>query len=138
MALVPTNDIQLDLEDIEEETEPSLTWKIDFETGRITGMIDKLEAVKQAVHVILQTERYEHLIYSFDFGTELKGLFGMSPIFVESDLERRISEALEQDDRIQGIENFQAEIKGDSIVARFTVITDYGSFDYEQEVASSV
>ena len=39
----------------------SRTWRLDAETGRIAGKIDGLEAVKQAVFKILQTERYAYM-----------------------------------------------------------------------------
>src|SRR5690606_42159936 len=69
--------------EVEEEQQPSLTYAIDFEKGRIRGMIDELEAVKQAVFLILQTERYRYLIYSDDYGSELEGLIGRDPLFVD-------------------------------------------------------
>ncbi|WP_019123711.1 DUF2634 domain-containing protein [Brevibacillus massiliensis] len=70
---------------VEEQQQPSLTWKLDPEKKRITGMIDGLEAVKQAVGIMLRTERFRYLIYSFNFGSELKGLIGLSPLFVQSE-----------------------------------------------------
>ena len=43
-------DLVLDVEDVEEEAEQtSRTYRIDFENGCIDGMIDGLEAVKQAI-----------------------------------------------------------------------------------------
>nr|WP_313787934.1 DUF2634 domain-containing protein [Paenibacillus larvae] len=32
------------------------------------------------MHKILHTERYEHLIYSPDYGSELTGLIGQPPL----------------------------------------------------------
>lgn len=112
----------------------SRTWKLDLASGRIRGVIDGLEAVKQAAFKILQTQRYRYLIYSFDYGHELESLIGLNPLFVKSELTRIIQEALLQDDRIQGIENMEVAIAGDSISAEFTVNTVYGSFGITQEV----
>lgn len=120
--------------EITTEQQPSLTYRIDFEKRRITGLTDGLEAVKQAVFLILQTERYEYLIYSTDYGSELRGLVGMEPAYIQSELKRRITEALTQDDRIEDVTNFQTEINGDSATVRFTVVTTFGDFPTEQEV----
>lgn len=132
--LPSNNDIELDDSILEEDVEPSLTWKLDFKAGKITGMIDGMEAIKQSVFHILNTERYEHLIYSFDYGSELKGLIGLSPIFIESELNRRVEEALQQDDRITGIDNFSMTRSEDKALVTFTVISELGNFKYEQEV----
>lgn len=120
----------------EEVQQPSRTYQIDFEKGRIVGMVDGLEAVKQAVIKILMTERYEHLIYSTDYGSELKGLVGKEPAFIRSELKRRITEALMQDDRIENVTDFQIDIVGDTATIQFTVVSIYGSF--RQEVTASV
>src|SRR5690606_10014182 len=123
---------------ITEEIQPSLTFGIDFEKGRIIGMIDGLEAVKQAVFIILQTERYRYLIFSPDFGSELQGLIGRDPLFVQSELKRRIREALMQDDRIEDVTNFNIQFNGDSALVRFTVVSIFGNFEAEQEVTAVV
>lgn len=121
---------------IEEIEQPSQTWKLDFEKGKVTRVIDNLEAIKQAVFKILQTDRFQYLIYSFNYGHELDTLIGQNPLFVQSEFTRMIIEALTQDDRITGIENMQIDIEGDRMFARFTVVTQYGSFD--QEVSTNV
>nr|WP_313785006.1 DUF2634 domain-containing protein [Paenibacillus larvae] len=48
--------------------------------------MDGLEAIRQAVHKILHTERYEHLIYSPDYGSELTGLIGQAPFMYSPSL----------------------------------------------------
>lgn len=110
---------------------PSRTWRLDAETGRIAGKIDGLEAVKQAVFKILQTERYAYMAYSFDYGVELRSLMGQSPAYAQSELRRRIAEALLQDARIQNVRDFQFEQTGDSMTVRFTVESSAGTFDQE-------
>lgn len=111
--------------------QPSRTWRLDAETGRIAGKIDGLEAVKQAVFKILQTERYAYMAYSFDYGVELRNLMGQSPAYAQSELRRRIAEALLQDARIQNVRDFQFEQTEDSMTVRFTVESSAGTFDQE-------
>lgn len=115
---------------------PSKTWKLDFERGRVTGMIDRLEAVKQAVFLILQTERFHYLIYSKNFGVELEGVIGMSAGLLESEIRRRIREALLQDDRIRDVTDITISVNGDSASVRFTVVTIFGAVT--EEVAIDV
>lgn len=115
--------------------QPSRTWRIDFEKGRVVGYISELDAVKQSVFLILNSERYEYPIFSFDYGADLTNAIGKDQALIKSELNRRINDALTQDDRIERIENFTAEIQGDSIFVTFTVISKYGSFVTTQEVS---
>lgn len=119
---------------VQEAQQPSLTWYLDFEKGKVVGKIDGLVAIRQSVFMILQTERFNHLIYSFNYGHELQGLIGKSPLLVQSEINRIINEALGQDDRIQGIQNLSITSNGDSLTCAFTVVTDLGNFDFSQEV----
>mgnify|MGYP001286649686 FL=1 len=121
---------------VEEVQQPSKTYKLDFEKRRIFGMTDGLEAVKQAVFKILQTDRFRYLIYSPDYGMEWNGLVGANPAFIRSELRRRITEALIQDDRIEDVTDFQIDVTGDAATVRFTVVSSFGSFT--QEVTTSV
>ncbi|MFD2329112.1 DUF2634 domain-containing protein [Cohnella sp. GCM10020058] len=111
--------------------QPSLTYRIRTDTGQAAGMVDGLEAVKQSVLKILGTERFEHFIYSFDYGTETARLAGASPAFVQAELARTIREALLQDDRINEVNDMQITIQGDEALASFTVISDLGAFGSE-------
>ncbi|ALS25486.1 hypothetical protein IJ21_00310 [Paenibacillus sp. 32O-W] len=123
---------------LEETEETSRTWHLDFEAGRIAGMADGLQAMQQAVYMALRTDRYRHLIYSYDYGSELSGLVGSHSPSVRSDAARMIREALEPDDRIIGIEDVEVETAGDGLRIRFTVHTTFGNFQMEQEVNANV
>lgn len=124
-------DVIVNNEPLEETEQPSLTWKLDFDSGRITGKIDELEAVRQSVFKILQSDRFWHDIYSFDYGHELKSLLGSNPLIAESETKRMVREALMQDDRIREVTTIEVGITDDYLTARFLVVTDYGSFDAE-------
>ncbi|WP_018213740.1 DUF2634 domain-containing protein [Desulfitobacterium hafniense] len=113
---------------------PSLTWRLDPAKGRITGRLDRLESVQQAAAKILQTQRFRHLIYTPNYGSELGQLIGMNRAFVKSEAIRMLEEALTQDDRITGVENVQTTAAGDSLLIEFTVISTYGRFNMTQEV----
>lgn len=130
--MLPLND--KDILQINESTEPSNTFFIDFEKGRISGFIDEKEAVKQAIMLILNTERYKFLIYSWNYGAELEALIGTHPDIVEDEAERLISEALLQDDRITAVYDFEFSRNRDTLLVNFKVDSIYGDIDIETEV----
>lgn len=111
---------------------PSKVYKI--QDGTLSGYIDGAEAVEQAIYCILNTERYEWLIYSWNYGVELKGLFGKPMGIVKSKLKKRIREALLQDDRIQGADAFSFDVSGRRLHVMFTVHTRYGDVNVKKEV----
>jgi len=117
---------------------PSKTYKIDFEKRKIVGVTDGLEALKQAIYLILNTERYQHLIYSFNYGVELDSLAGKDKEYVEAEIKRRIEEALLQDDRINRVEDFKmlAGSDKDSIIVKFDVVTNTGVIEIEKAVSA--
>ena len=113
--------------------QPSKTYYIDRENKRIMGTVtDYLKAVEQAVYLILSTERYDYVMYSWNYGVELKDLFGSIKEFVIPNLIRRIKEALLQDDRIRDVMGFKYRIeKGGKYFLSFTVVTEYGDIGVE-------
>lgn len=112
------------------------TYKLDLQNKIISGFTDELEAIEQSVYAILNTERYEHLIYSFDYGVELQDLVGEDMVYVKADIHRRIEEALTQDDRILSVDDPQISSEGDSLHYSATVNTIYGQLDVEKEVTT--
>lgn len=116
--------------DFEVVEQPSLTYKMDMEGSLILGYADGQEAMRQAVHKILSTERYRYAMYSWDYGIELDGLYGEPVTYVCPELERRITEALIWDGRIRGVDGFKFDIprKGEVHVS-FTVHTIFGDVD---------
>ncbi|MGL5511644.1 MAG: DUF2634 domain-containing protein, partial [Sporomusa sp.] len=105
---------------------------------KIVGNVDGLEAIQQAVYKILNTERYQYVIYSWNYGIELADLFGRPIPYVYSELPRRITEALTYDDRISNVTNFELSHNKNDVLAKFTVVTVAGTFDAEKGVTISV
>lgn len=133
--MTPSVDSSLDVSILSQEQKPSLTWKLDLNSKRIKGTIDGIEAIYQAVQKILLSERYAYRIYSWNYGAEIQFFIGKDTDYVLADIERAIKEALLQDDRIQTIENFKANlVDKESISVSFTVVSIAGTFNYEQEI----
>lgn len=121
-------------EEITEQTYPTRTYNVVIEKGRISGYADDLEAVKQAVYLILSTERYKFIIYSWDYGVELVDLIGKPIPYVMSEIPRRITEALSQDDRIKSVSDFEFTKRGKRLHVSFTVSTTSGDLNSALEV----
>lgn len=113
---------------------PSRTYAIDVENGRIRGTVDGIDAIKQAIYLALNTERYRYLIYSWDYGAELSGFIGQPREYALSEIKRCISEALLQDERIIGVDNFEFESGKKTVHVIFTVHTIFGEAEVETDV----
>ena len=70
--MTPIQETEIDMEKLEERTMPSLTWKINEEKAEVRGEMDELDAMRQAVSKILQTERYRYAVYDWNYGVELE------------------------------------------------------------------
>jgi hypothetical protein len=125
------DDLQSDFQ-FEEQT--SNTFKMNLDRSTIAGYVDEREAMVQAIYLILNTERYEYLIYSWDYGIESTDLIGQPVSFVMPELKRRITEALMQDTRITGVDNFQFSNQKGKVQASFTVSTIFGEVNAEKVV----
>lgn len=122
-------------EDFEIESQPSRTFKMYLEQEVISGMTDQLDAMKQTIYMILNTERYQYIIYSWNYGIELIDLFGEPVTYVCPELERRITEALTQDERILSVDafSFDVSVKG-KVHVTFTAHTIFGDVNSEKVV----
>jgi hypothetical protein len=121
--------------DLEVETQSSKNYKMYLEQNIVNGFCDGLEAMKQVIYKILNTERYQHIIYSWNFGIELLDLYGEPITYVCPELQRRITEALIQDDRIESVDNFEFNTSEKrKVKVTFTVHTIFGNVESEKVV----
>lgn len=122
----------------QQQTEPApkygKSWLFDFEKGDFVvdgaGRIVIAEGytawVQWCVKTVL-TQRFAHVIYSFDYGTELEeALKQPSRKAVEAELERAITEALLADPRTEMVRDFTFEWEGDIVKVSFTAVPVIG------------
>ena len=83
---------------------------------------------------MLSTERFKHEIFSDDYGVEFLELIGQRRDLIEADLERRIEEALAEDDRMTGISDFSLAFAGDCVHAGFVLETVFGTIQMERSI----
>lgn len=124
--------------DYENELMSSRTYRLDLDTKRITGYIDGVEAIRQAVYKVLDTERASFAIYGtpegLNYGGELERFIGKSFGFIKSDIERTITDALLQDERILGVTDFViSDPVGDSLTVSLTVSSIFGDVYISRE-----
>lgn len=109
MALTPinyvVNDDELLTEEVEIFAEPSMTWKIDLENGRIGAFIDGKEAIRQYIRKALMTSRNRYLIYNDYYGEEIRDLIGrnLTPQLMNVEIPRLVRESIIYDDRISSV-----------------------------------
>ena len=122
-------------ENFEIKEQPTHTYKINVTDNAIRGYTDNLEAMKQAIYKILLTERYQYVMYSWNYGIELIDLFGEPVSYICPELERRITEALTWDDRIESVDNFEFDLSKKGVVhVSFIAHTIFGEVEAESEV----
>lgn len=134
MATLPTTGGDLDLVAFAVAGQPGYTYKLDTDHQKVTGMTDKQEAIRQAIYLILSVERYAYPIYSRNYGVELADLIGCPKDYAMSEIKRRIIEALEQDDRITGVDKWEFEAGRNSVHVTFVAHTIYGDVGAGKEV----
>lgn len=100
------------------------TYKIN--NNRVKGWIDEQESIKQSIYKVLNTERYDHVIYSSNYGIEFKDLIGQHVAYVMAESERRIRDALLFDDRIIQVYDFEFNVNKQVIELTFKCDTIFG------------
>ena len=122
---------------IEAEEQPSLTYRLDLESGRIVGFVDKLEAVNQAVKKAIITPRFKCLIYNNQYGSEVEEAIiskDASQEYINTGIEGFIKDALRRDTRIMSIYDFYVEFKEDKAYVFFRVDTIFGETQIKEVI----
>lgn len=128
-----------DEEGFEIESEPSLTYKLDFENKIVqTVMVDEKEALKQAIYKILHTERYAYDMYDWDYGIEMADYIGQDIDEVLPDIQNAIEDALTADDRIESVDYIEVEREKGKLYISMLINSIYGLIEIETEVEINV
>lgn len=117
---------------------PSLTYKLDLDTGRIYGKIDGLEAVNQAIRKAIITPRFKCLIYDHQYGSEIEDAViadDATPDYIETAAEGFIIDALKPDTRILKVYDFSFSFKDDSAYISFRCDTIFGDTTVEEVIS---
>lgn len=131
--ILPTNDQAL-INDFDIKEQTSNTYKLVYLKDRLKGFTDEIEALKQTIYFILNTERYDYLIYDWNYGFQIKDLIGQNPNDILQTIQSRISDALIQDTRITEVSNFSFDIIKNKVKVTFTVKSIFGDLQLETNI----
>ena len=123
-------------EEEEEEYYPR-EFDIDFTTGKLTGKIaEGARAIAVWAYLAIKIVRYKYIQYSWEYGNEMVNLIGgtYSDEYVKSEVNRMLTECLEVNPYVNGIENLEIEKVDETLHIKFTLLTDYGSEEVESDV----
>lgn len=122
--------IPIPIGDLEQEREqPSLTYRLDLDRGRISGRADGLEAVNQAIRKALITPRFRCLIYNNQYGSEIKQTIiagDATREYIETEMPRLVKEALLVDSRVLDAYDFSFSFDSEQVLIRFTAKAVFG------------
>lgn len=144
MALIPAQNDEI-INDIVEVEQPSLTWKVNIDgddgmEGSIAGYTENLEALKQRIYLLLNTQRDKYKIYGeTGYGVEKDDLIGMPIAYVIPEIDRRYREAIMREEPdVLSVGNFAFYLDNENrgvLTVQFTVSSVYGTFTAENGVA---
>lgn len=114
---------------------PTTTFIIDWSSRQIAGIGTGLDAMRQAVEIILANERFRWQIYDSNFGVELEELIGDDLDYIKAEIPRRIEEAFSVDSRILSVDNYVfTETSPGVLSVSFDVQTVYGAIQEEVSI----
>lgn len=108
---------------------------MNFDTGQMViengefKVVEGVEAVKVWVYNALNTERFRHIIYTWDYGQELGNLVGLANYaeLVKAKAQRYIRECLEQNPYIRSVYDIAVKSEGAALTIDLKLDTIYGS-----------
>lgn len=121
----------------EAEEQPSLTYRLDLDAGRIVGKIDGLDAVNQAIRKAIITPRFKCLIYDSQYGSEVEEAIiaeDATAEYIEAATEGFIKDALLPDTRILEVYDFSFKFEEDKAYIYFKADTIYGETEIEEVI----
>lgn len=91
-------------------------------------IVEGIEALKVWIYMAIMTNRYEHLIYSWDYGTELITLVGQkfTKGLTESEAFRFVKDALMINPYITDVINKEVSFNDNIVTLKLIVKTVYG------------
>jgi hypothetical protein len=123
----------------QEREQPSKTYKLDFERGRIfaAGSCDGLEAANQFIKKALLTPRFRCLVYDSQYGSEIKQTIiagDVSSEYIETEMPRLVKEALLADTRILDVYDFSFSFEREKAYIHFKASTIFGETIVEEVI----
>ena len=117
-------------QDVTIRTWPTRTYNLRFDGQPSFGKLEGLEAMKQAIFLVLNIPRFRHEIFSWNYGSELEPLFGQAnTVMLQVRVQEAIRDALIQDDRITDVTGFSFARRGTEMAVSFVAETTEGNVE---------
>lgn len=98
-------------------------------------IVEGLEAIKVWCWKVLHTERYEHLIYTWDYALDIEQFTGQTLSNLNKvEIIKEITEGLMQNKHITSVDNFILSTKKKKTFIEFNINTEYGLLTERKEV----
>lgn len=113
----------------EPEAQPSLAYRLDLKERRVLGMVDGVDAVRQAATLMLLTPRFKCLIFDNQYGSELCQVIedpDMTEALARELIDRTVRETLVTDDRILDITGVSSRFEGENVYITVDMNTVFG------------
>ena len=111
------------------------TYKLDLENGHVIGIVDGLQAVKQAAAMALLSVRFKTLIFSPEYASELDSIIGWnsqsSEELKKAQIDWAVRDALSTDSRITAVGAITTELVDDGAYITVEFSTIYGDTSVE-------
>ena len=107
---------------------------IDYNSKRMSGWVSGLDALVEQLRLYLCVERYDNQLHSWQFGVEMKDLYGQPTDYIMAEIKRRIDDALLIDNRIRSTQDFEFSVKRNKVIVSFVVNTVFGEENVTIEV----
>lgn len=118
--------------------QPSRTYRLDLDKGRIIGLIDEQEAVQQAIRKAIITPRFKCLIYNGQYGCEVEEAISRNDVtreYIETAVPGFVRDALKPDTRILKVYNFSFSYDKDKAYIAFCADTIFGKINISEVIA---
>lgn len=91
-------------------------------------IVEGNEAIKSWIYRAIKTQRFRHIIYSWDFGSEIESLISQryTKDLIKAEVERYVKEALLINEYIQSVDVVNVNFESDVLSVDVNVTTIYG------------
>lgn len=137
MSLFPFISVDETIENANSELPLLKEFAIDFKTGspiienKTFKLLEGNEALRVWVYKALKIDRFQHEIYSWDFGSEITDLMGKgyTQALTQSEIKRYIEEALYINPYIKEVQILETSFKENILSVKLSISSVYGEME---------
>ena len=128
MSILPSTSESTISKNLTKKSYKTFTYKINNDISKIDGDVDYLDAMKQVMYLIINTDRYKYPIFSSSYGIDLRNIVGKETDFIIAELQSQLSDCVLDDSRFLSVDYNSHTEEGDVLSIQFDISTIYGDF----------